>query len=282
MYSKLLKYFSEKPVVYAPSTSPFWDDVHISKYMLEAHLAPQVESASRKLSFIKDSVNWILTICNHKEIFFLLDLGCGPGIYSELFYKASFNVTGIDFSKRSIEYATKNALEKNMQINYLYQNYLDMNYEALYDVVVLIYSDFGVLSPSNRQLLLKKIKKALKEDGILILDGFTSRHLDDFSENKSINYYDSGFWSEEPHICIQNNYLYLDTKNCLEQYTIITKNNLECYNIWNQIFNADSLSNELKTAGFENIEFFNDVCGKPLSDSSKTICAVCLCKSLAV
>lgn len=101
MYSKLLKHFSEKPVVYAPSTSPFWDDVHISKYMLEAHLAPQVESASRKLSFIKESVNWISDICILKEEKKILDLGCGAGIYSELFYKASFNVTGIDFSENA-------------------------------------------------------------------------------------------------------------------------------------------------------------------------------------
>lgn len=275
MYSKLIKHFSEKPVVYAPSTSPFWDDVHISKYMLEAHLTPEVESASRKLSFIKESVNWISDICILKEEKKILDLGCGAGIYSELFYKASFNVTGIDFSKRSIEYATKNALEKNMQINYLYQNYLDMNYESVYDIVVLIYCDFGVMSPSNRQLLLVNIRKALKEDGILILDGFTSRHLDNFSEKKSVNYYDSGFWSEEPHICIQSNYLYQGTQNCLEQYTIITQDNLECYNIWNQIFNTDSLSNELKTAGFENIELYDNVCGKPLTKNSKTICATC-------
>lgn len=278
MYSKILKYLSGKPKVYSPSTSAFWDDAHISKYMLEAHLAPEVESASRKLSFIQKSVDWIANMCNRQEKKNLLDLGCGPGIYAELFYKASFNVTGIDFSKRSIEYATQSATENQMQINYIYQNYLEINYDNIFDVVTLVYCDFGVLSPVDRQLLLKKIKKALKKDGVLILDGFTNLNLNNFSERQSIKYHDNGFWSDKPHVCIENSYLYFDTQNYLEQYTIITSDDCQCYNVWNQVFNADSLSSELKTAGFENIEFFDDVCGTELSNNSTTICAVAKCQ----
>lgn len=107
MYSEIFMHLSCKPQLYAISTSPFWDDVHISKYMLNAHLAPDVESATRKLSFIIESVDWIVNMCEHQENRTLLDLGCGPGIYTELFCKASFGVVGVDFSKRSIDYVTK-------------------------------------------------------------------------------------------------------------------------------------------------------------------------------
>ena len=69
----------------------------------------------------------------------LLDLGCGPGIYSELLYDKGFSVTGIDFSKRSIEYAQNHARETNRKIRYSYQNYLEMNYENEFDVIILIY-----------------------------------------------------------------------------------------------------------------------------------------------
>jgi len=274
MYSKILKYISDKPSVYSPSTSAFWNDSHISKHMLEAHLAPDVETASRKFLSVQKSVDWIAKLCNPQEKKDLLDLGCGAGIYTELFYKAGFNVTGIDFSKRSIEYATKNA---RTHIKYLYQNYLEIDYESVFDIVTLIYCDFGVLSPSNRQLLLKKIKKALRKDGILILDGFTNRNLDDFSETKSIEYHDKGFWNAEPHICIKRNYLYPDTQNYLEQYVIITQEDCQCYNIWNQCYCRESLSTELKAAGFKSIALFDDVCGTPLSNTSKTICAVAGC-----
>ncbi|WP_312869993.1 methyltransferase domain-containing protein [Fontibacillus panacisegetis] len=39
----------------------------------------------------------------------LLYLGCGPGIYAEMFHDTGFIVTEIDYSRRSIEYATEQA-----------------------------------------------------------------------------------------------------------------------------------------------------------------------------
>ena len=42
----------QKPVLWQRSAEPFWDDEHISKGMLEAHLNPDWEAASRKHSFI--------------------------------------------------------------------------------------------------------------------------------------------------------------------------------------------------------------------------------------
>jgi len=85
-----LKKYATKPVLYAPSTSAFWDDEHISKGMLQAHLNPNWEAASRKHDFIDKSVNWIAGVAPPTEFKFLLDLGCGPGLYSERFSSAGF------------------------------------------------------------------------------------------------------------------------------------------------------------------------------------------------
>ena len=53
----------------------------------------------------------------------LLDLGCGPGIYAELFYQYGYQVTGIDLSKRSISYAQASAKQKGFDIIYLRSDY---------------------------------------------------------------------------------------------------------------------------------------------------------------
>ena len=45
----------KKPAVYTPSGTAFWDDDYISGQMLKAHLDPDFEGASRKLSFIEKS-----------------------------------------------------------------------------------------------------------------------------------------------------------------------------------------------------------------------------------
>ena len=52
----------QKPVLWQRSTEPFWDDDHISKGMLEAHLNPDWDAASRKHSFIVRSVKWLSSL----------------------------------------------------------------------------------------------------------------------------------------------------------------------------------------------------------------------------
>lgn len=274
MYKNILNYLKDKPQLYEPSTAPFWDDVNISKYMLEAHLNPSVEAASRQLNYIKKSVEWISSMFKQTSGKKLLDLGCGPGIYAELFSEMGFQVTGIDFSKRSIEYAVTNANLNGKNIDYIYKNYLDIEYHNEFDLITLIYCDLGVLSPKERRVILDRIMNALKQDGILILDGFTKNQLSDVPEKQDLYYADAGFWCSKPHVCIQRNYHYIETNNYLEQYVIISEDNCDCYNIWNQLFTMKSLSDEIKSAGFEKITFYDDVCGKELSDKSKTICAV--------
>jgi len=49
---KELAKFLIKPELYAPSTSAFWDDPHISEGMLNAHLEPENDASSRSHEFI--------------------------------------------------------------------------------------------------------------------------------------------------------------------------------------------------------------------------------------
>lgn len=95
----ILKQLNTRPKLFEQSTASIWDDPHISKGMLKAHLNENQESATRKLDFVKKSVAWINTVLPNHHYNNLLDLGCGPGIYAELFYQYGYQVTGIDLSK---------------------------------------------------------------------------------------------------------------------------------------------------------------------------------------
>ncbi|MFL8271925.1 class I SAM-dependent methyltransferase [Clostridioides difficile] len=175
MLNKLCMYL-ERPELYKQSEINFWDDEYISKQLLKAHLDTNFEGASRNFNFIEDSVNWIVTVANPVKYPKLLDLGCGPGLYAEKFAQKGYKVTGIDFSKRSINYAQNRNKETNLNINYLFQSYLNMNYNEEFDLATLIYCDYGALSTENRRLLMEKIYDSLKPGGKLILDVFTINH----------------------------------------------------------------------------------------------------------
>lgn len=274
MYKQLLEYLKSRPTEYEADSAMLWNDEHISKGMLEAHLNPDTEAASRKYDFINESVKWISTICNPKKPIKLLDLGCGPGIYAEKFDDAGFEVTGIDFSKRSIEYARQSAASKGKKIGYIDQNYLDINYENQFDIITIIYCDFGVLKPTDREKILIKIRRALKPNGKLILDGFTKDNYCDFVERQRISYEDSGYWSAAPYSCIERTFRYEEADLFLEQYIIITETACKCYNNWNYAFDTHTLRKELENAGFSNFQFYGDVAGKELGENSKTICVV--------
>lgn len=273
MFNKLSGYVI-KPELYAPSTGKFWDDEHISKGMLEAHLNPDWDAATRKHEFVEKSVAWITSIAPPMQFQQLLDLGCGPGIYAEHFQKAGYTVTGIDYSKRSIGYAQEQMLQNKSNIQYIYQNYLTIDYVEQFDVITLIYCDYATLSITDRRTLLEKIYRALKPNGKFVFDVFTpgkrkaERHSWYYSK-------ESGFWNEKPHILLESVYQYDDEDQTeLVQSVVITEDNVNCYNVWDHYFTKEKLISEIKPVGFTGFEFYGDVAGQEFSDAGETICGV--------
>lgn len=273
-YQTLLEYLRERPAEYAPSTHKFWDEEHIAGRMLEAHLDPDFEGASRKHEFIRRSAAWIAGLAEPARGKKLLDLGCGPGLYAERFWEAGFEVAGVDLSANSVAYAAKHAAETGKSIEYRCQNYLELDCREQYDAVTLIYCDFGVLCPADRAVLLRNAYRALKPGGVLVLDAFTRRQYDGFAQRRTVKVEEGGFWSPKPYVCVQSDYRYEEPGCFLEQYVVVTEDECRCYNLWNQAFDPESLGAELEAAGFRRTAYYGDVCGAPLTEESPTLCAV--------
>ena len=273
MFDKLSSY-AVKPELYAPSTANFWDDEHISKGLLTAHLNPDWDAATRNHTFLEKSVAWITEIAPPLPYKQLLDLGCGPGLYAERFYNEGYSVVGVDFSKRSIAYAKEVSSQNKSNIQYHYQNYLHIDFTEQFDLITLIYCDYAPLSKSNRQLLLNLVYRALKPTGKFIFDVFTPK----MRKPESHSWYysqDSGFWHESPHLCLESVYQYDDEdKTELRQTIVCTEEAINCYNIWDHFFTKESLLSEIQPIGFSNCEFYGDVAGAEFSVASETICCV--------
>ncbi|MCL2198293.1 MAG: class I SAM-dependent methyltransferase [Defluviitaleaceae bacterium] len=261
-----------KPALYEKGTMELWTDEHISKGMLDAHLNPDVDGATRKHATVREIVNWIGTVAPAKKYRDLLDLGCGPGIYAEEFCKAGYNVTGLDFSERSIEYAKGSAREKNLPITYYRGDYLSMDFTGKFDLITLIYCDFGVLSTEDRAILLKKISKALKPGGLFIFDVFTPHKYAGREEYKNWEYAESGFFSAQPHLCLNAFYRYDEQNTFCKQHIIMTERDIKHINIWEHTFTKDELLSDL--AGFSVKGFYGNIAGTDYCESGKEICVV--------
>ena len=263
-----------KPELYEKGTMELWTDEHISKGMIEAHLNPNFDGATRNHETVRKIVKWIGEVAPAKKYRNLLDLGCGPGIYAEKFYSAGYNVTGVDFSQRSIDYAKNSAHEKNLPVTYFQCDYLSMDFKEEFDLVTLIYCDFGVLSTDDRANLLKKIHAALKPNGLLIFDVFTPHQYVNCEENKNWEYAENGFFSAEPHLYLNALYRYDELNTFCKQHIIMTERDIKHINVWEHTFTKDELSQVLSSAGFSVKNFYGNVAGLHYCDSGKEICII--------
>jgi len=252
---------SEKPKIYKKGSSFMWSDEHISKQLLNIHLNPDIDLASRKLPSIIKTANWILSTKKEMGKLNILDLGCGPGIYSEIFAKAGHNVTGVDISKNSIDYATKSAKDQKLKITYHNSNYLNIDLEAdKYDLVVLIYTDLGVLIPKERDILLKMIYQVLKKGGTFIFDVLKDNELEKRTSPKSWEAVVSGFWKTSPYIALSESILYEKQKVILFQHTIIdSEENIETFRFWTHFFSQYDIGEMLITHNFIDFHFKEDI-----------------------
>lgn len=259
---------------FTPGEPLFWDDPHISKQMLKVHLNPNVEAASRQPETIDRSVNWLIETLGLKLGASLLDLGCGPGLYTSRFARAGFNVTGVDYSRRSIEYATNYADQNDLNITYRYQNYLELNDENQYDAAFLIYGDFCPLNPEQRATLLVNIHHALKSEGRFVLDVTTREHR--MKHGNKNNWYvaESGFWKPGPHLVLEEGFDYPDSI-WLDHFTVIEADGkVSVYRNWFQDYTPETITAELEQGGFFVESLWGDLTGTPHTPGSEWIGAV--------
>jgi len=246
-----------------------WTDEHTSQKMLEYHLDESVDLSSRNKEFIERSVKWIgshFGIDTHTAI---ADFGCGPGLYTTPFAEHGADVTAIDFSERSIRYATETARRKALDIDYVCWDYLEFETEKRFDLITMIMCDYCALSPIQRGKMLTRFKNLLKADGEVLLDVYS---LNAFDRKEQVSTYEhrqlDGFWSKEDYYGFLNTFKYEEEKVILDKYTIIEKARTWTVYNWLQYFSPDALRKEFEVNGFKIKEFYSDVAGKPFSSKS--------------
>jgi len=254
----------EKPAPFTPGEELFWNDPHISKQMLQAHLNPNVDAASRRPETIDHSVKWLIKMLGLETGASVLDLGCGA--------RAGLQVTGVDYSRNSIEYASKFASENNLNIVYRYQNYLELDDENLYDAAFLIYGDFCPLNPEQRSALLKNIQCALKPGGKFALDVTTREHRRKYGSKNNWYALQSGFWKPSPHLVLEEGFDYPEKSVWLDQYTVIEADSqVSVYRNWFQDYTPETITSELSQGGFSVESLWGDLTGEPYTPTSEWI-----------
>ncbi len=271
-----LERINERPEPFESYTaSDLWTDEHTSAQMLSFHLNEAIDVSSRNAEFINRSVEWIASRFNVGKDTTIADFGCGPGLYATRLAKRGANVTGIDFSERSIEYAKEVAAREQLSISYMKQNYLEFETEDRFNLVLMIMCDFCALSPRQRKLILSKFHRILKSRGSVLLDVYS---LAAFDQREDVATYEvnllNGFWSPYKYHGFLNTFKYDREKVVLDKYTIVEAERTRTVYNWLQYFAPEELEREFMEAGFSIEGLYSDVAGTPYDRKSNEFAVI--------
>lgn len=246
------------------TASDLWTDEHTSKQMLSFHLNEAIDVSSRNAAFIERSVEWIVARLNVGAGTKIADFGCGPGLYSTRLAQRQADVTGIDFSKRSIQYAQEVATKAGLAIHYVNQNYLEFETDDRFHLILMIMCDFCALSPSQRKKMLSTFYTILEPGGSVLLDVYS---LTAFDQREETAIYEANllnsFWSPNKYYGFLNTFKYEKEKVVLDKYTLIEASRSRTVYNWLQYFSPETLEREFVMCGFTVEKLYSDVAGSP-------------------
>lgn len=249
----LIQLLSNQPPLYEPGNSVMWTDPHIARELLRLHLDPEHDIASRSAPKIDRTAEWILRQAG-KQGMEVLDLGCGPGLYAERMARQGHAVTGVDFSEHSLRYAGDRARQLGLVIDYRQGNYLELDVENRFDLAVLIYLDFGVLLPAERDRVLGNIVRSLKPGGMFVCDVVNERNIHRKVLGRSWEATDRGFWRDAPYLALAAGYHYPEARVLLNRHVVLgSDGSLRTYHFWNHYYAPGELMPLMQKAGFAQI-----------------------------
>ncbi len=105
----------------------------------------------------------------------LLDIACGRGRHSVYLNKKGYDVTGIDLSLSSVKYAKQ---FENSKLHFYVHDMRYLFYINYFDIAFNLFTSFGYFETEKEHVnSLKTFRKALKKDGLLVLDYFNSQKI---------------------------------------------------------------------------------------------------------
>ena len=203
----------------APEKIP-WDDPEFSERMLREHVSQAHDLASRRSATIDQQVAWIDGLLEPGSR--LLDLGCGPGLYTQRLARLGHSCVGIDFSPASIRYAVEQTAGEGLEIEYRLEDVRAAEYGGPYELVMMLFGEFNVFSEDDARAIAGKARRALAPGGRLVLEHQTLAAVRSEGQQGPRWYsVESGLFSEAPHLVLEEHRWDAGTKTRRAVYFVI-------------------------------------------------------------
>ena len=264
---------AKRPTLFQPSDGPFWDDPYISTQLLKAHLSEKTAAASRPGIELDRMVRNLTDHGLAGPDVRVLDLGCGPGLVAQRLAAGGAIVTGVDLSEGSLAWARDRAAEAGLDIEYRHQNFLEIDDEARYDIVLQSYGELSTFSDEDRDRLFGIAHRALVPGGHLVFDVSTPAQFRDEHPTREWQAESGGLWRPGDHLVLSERFDFPDGLHC-RQYLVIDDDGVTTYRMWYQTYDAGSLTAALARSGFTVEQVWGSLAGDPYDERSEWLAVV--------
>lgn len=239
-----------------------WNDPAFSQRMLKEHLSQKHDAASRRTPTLKKHVDWIHSFVLEKKPSRILDLGCGPGLYTARLSALGHACHGIDFGPASIAYAVKHA---PANCTYTLGDIRSTDFDSGYDLVMLIFGEFNVFKPEEAKSILQKAYTALNPGGKLLLEVSTFDTIYEIG-NQPATWYsaENELFADAPHLCLMESFWDDERFVASERYYIVdvASGEVTRHSASSQAYENAQLLEMIKEAGFRTSDLFSSLTGK--------------------
>lgn len=197
-----------------------WDEPDFSLRMLEQHLNQEHDWASRRGPIIAAHAAWIAEQLSVPSR--ILDMGCGPGLYTQALAERGHQCVGVDFSPASIEYARQRSADCDPKPEYILGDIRNYRSNQKFDCIIMIFGEFNAFIRKDAALLLEHCAEMLTENGLFILEAHTYDAVRAMGEAPATwQRHATGLFSAGPHLCLRENSWNAAEASALSRYFII-------------------------------------------------------------
>jgi SAM-dependent methyltransferase len=243
-----------------------WNDPAFSERMLKEHLSQAHDAASRRFDKIDRHVAWIHDHVLGGQPSRILDLGCGPGLYSSRLAALGHTCTGVDFSPASIAYATAQAQQAHLACAYIREDIRSATYGSGFGLAMQIFGELNVFTPADVRRILAKVHAALAPDGLLLLEISTYNAIEAIGHQRT-SWYSApcGLFSDQPHIAFEEAAWDQKTRTATTRHYVIDAATAQVtrYAATYQAYSNDEFAALLNECGFANVQFYPSLLGVP-------------------
>lgn len=233
-----------------------WNDAGFSRRMLQNHLAQDHDWASRRGTVIDRQVDWLAATAPRQEGR-ILDLGCGPGFYTQRLAQLGFQCTGIDFSPASVAYAREQAAREGLAITYLEEDIRNFSISGPFDTILLTFGEINVFTPSDAEAIFGHAASLLAENGVLVVEAHTCEEV----KRQGLlppgwqSHKEDGLFSPHPHLLLQEQFWDENAKVATTSYWVVHENGgVDRYGSRMQAYETGDYRRLLATAGFSRMD----------------------------